>query len=83
MVNLGYGPGPTTGYSTSYADVPARFGLFPDANPGTVFNALDGGTQQGVNAFSLDLQHTASQPRPVPHFSLPAPNPTTGMPALP
>ena len=79
LVNLGYGPDPTLGYSTSYADVPTPFGLFPNANPGTVFNALAAGTQQGIHDFSLDLQQIASQPAAiVPQFSLPtAPGPAT------
>lgn len=79
LVNLGYGPDPTLGYSTSYADLPTPFGLFPDANPGTVFNALAAGTQQGIHDFSLDVQQIASQPTAVvPQFTLPAaPGPTT------
>ncbi|OBF43664.1 PE family protein [Mycobacterium sp. 852002-50816_SCH5313054-b] len=78
LVNLGYGPDPTLGYSTSYADVPTTFGLFPDANPGTVFNALATGTQQGIHDFSLDMQQIASQPPALPQFTLPsAPGPTT------
>ncbi|OBG28621.1 PE-PPE domain-containing protein [Mycobacterium sp. E3198] len=79
LVNLGYGPDPTLGYSTSYADVPTPFGLFPDVNPGTVFNALAAGTQQGIHDFSLDVQQIASQPTAVvPQFTLPAaPGPTT------
>ncbi|ORW95361.1 PE family protein [Mycobacterium sp. IEC1808] len=80
LVNLGYGPDPTLGYSTSPADVPTPFGLFPDANPATVFNALVTGTQQGIHDFSLDLQQIASQPPPVvPQLALPSspPGPTT------
>ncbi|MCV7378184.1 PE family protein [Mycobacterium alsense] len=73
IVNLGYGPDPTLGYSTSYADVPTPFGLFPDVNPGTVFNALAAGTQQGVHDFSFDLQQIAAQPAAaVPQFAAPA-----------
>ncbi len=84
LVNLGYGPDPTLGYSTSYADVPTPFGLFPNANPGTVFNALVAGTQQGVHDFSLDMQQIASQPPAVPQFALPtAPGPTTTPPNFP
>ncbi|MCV7090638.1 PE family protein [Mycobacterium interjectum] len=85
LVNLGYGPDPTLGYSTSYADVPTPFGLFPDANPVTVFNALAAGTQQGIHDFSLDVQQIASQPTAVvPQFTLPtAPGPTTTPPNLP
>jgi PE-PPE domain/PE family len=85
LVNLGYGPDPTLGYSTSYADVPTPFGLFPDANPGTVFNALVAGTQQGIHDFSVDLQQIASQPTTgAPQFALPtAPDPTTILANLP
>ena len=54
LVNLGYGD-PYHGYSTSYADVPTPFGLFPDVAPGTVFNALVASTQQGIANFSADL----------------------------
>lgn len=84
LVNLGYGPDPTLGYSTSYADVPTPFGLFPDANPGIVFNALAAGTQQGIHDFSLDMQQIASQPPTVPQFTLPtAPGPTTTLANFP
>ncbi|OBI11701.1 PE family protein [Mycobacterium sp. E2327] len=86
LVNLGYGPDPTLGYSTSPADVPTPFGLFPDANPATVFNALAAGTQQGVHDFSLDLQQIASQPPTVaPQFTLPSspPGPTTTLANFP
>jgi hypothetical protein len=86
LVNLGYGPDPTLGYSTSYADVPTPFGLFPDANPATVFNALASGTQQGIHDFSLDLQQIASQPTAVvPQFAPPTspPDPTTTLANFP
>jgi hypothetical protein len=85
LVNLGYGPDPTLGYSTSYADVPTPFGLFPDANPGTVFNALAAGTQQGIHDFSLDMQQIAARPTAVvPQLTLPsAPGPTTTPPNFP
>ncbi|OBG46006.1 PE family protein [Mycobacterium alsense] len=73
IVNLGYGPDPSLGYSTSPADVPTPFGLFPDVNPGTVFSALAAGTQQGVHDFSFDLQQIAAQPAAaVPQFAVPA-----------
>jgi len=72
LVNLGYGD-PNYGYSTSPADLPTPFGLFPDVAPGTVFNALANGTQQGINHFSADLQAMASQPVTAPTFSLPSP----------
>ena len=72
LVNLGYGD-PYHGYSTSYADVPTPFGLFPDVAPGTVFNALVGSTQQGVANFSADLHALASQPMTIPSFTPPQP----------
>jgi hypothetical protein len=83
LVNLGYGD-PNFGYSTSYADVPTPFGLFPDVAPQTVFNALSAAGQQGVHDFSIDLQHIASQPAAVlPQFSLPAADPMTTLANLP
>jgi hypothetical protein len=72
LVNLGYGD-PNYGYSTSPADLPTPFGLFPDVAPGTVINALATGTQQGINHFSADLQAMASQPVTAPTFALPSP----------
>lgn len=72
LVNLGYGD-PNYGYSTSPADLPTPFGLFPDVAPGTVFNALSAGTQQGITQFSADLQAMASQPVTAPTFALPSP----------
>ncbi|RUP05347.1 MAG: PE-PPE domain-containing protein [Mycobacterium sp.] len=72
LVNLGYGD-PNYGYSTSPADVPTPFGLFPEVAPGTVFDALATGTQQGINHFSADLQAMASQPVTAPTFALPSP----------
>lgn len=84
LVNLGYGPDPTLGYSTSYANVPTPFGLFPNVDPGTVVNALAAGTQQGIHDFSLDMQQIASQPAAVmPQFALPAANPTATLANLP
>lgn len=72
LVNLGYGD-PNYGYSTSPADLPTPFGLFPDVAPGTVFNALSAGTQQGITQFSADLQAMASQPVTALTFALPSP----------
>lgn len=72
LVNLGYGD-PNYGYSTSPADLPTPFGLFPDVAPGTVFNALSAGTQQGITQFGADLQAMASQPVTAPTFALPSP----------
>lgn len=53
LINLGYGTD-NLGYSTP-ANIPTPFGLFPDANPATVFGELLGGTQQGASAFVGDL----------------------------
>jgi hypothetical protein len=53
LVNLGYGD-PAYGYSTSPANVPTPFGLYPPANPQTVLADLATGTQQGVGAFTTD-----------------------------
>ncbi len=72
IVNLGYGD-PNYGYSTSPPDVPTPFGLFPEVAPGTVFDALAAGTQQGIRNFSADLQTLASQPVTAPTFAMPSP----------
>ena len=50
IVNLGYGD-PNFGYSTSPADVPTPFGLFPEVPPGVIVDAFARGTQQGINDF--------------------------------
>ncbi len=65
--------------------MPTPFGLFPNANPSTVFNALAAGTQQGIHDFSLDVQQIASKPTAVvPQFTLPtALGPTTTPANLP
>jgi hypothetical protein len=76
IVNLGYGD-PNYGYSTSPADVPTPFGLFPDVAPGTVFNALAAGTQQGIHDFTADLQAISAQPLTLPSFAPPAPTDLT------
>ncbi|MGH3561831.1 MAG: PE-PPE domain-containing protein [Mycobacterium sp.] len=55
LVNLGYGPD-NLPYS-GYPDVPTpASGLFPDANPVTVFDNLVTGAQQGVQSFLADLK---------------------------
>ncbi|AYE93771.1 PE family protein [Mycobacterium paragordonae] len=56
IVNLGYGD-PNFGYSTSYADVPTPFGLFPEVPPGVIADALVKGTQQGINDFMAVTPH--------------------------
>ncbi|WP_343599117.1 PE-PPE domain-containing protein [Mycobacterium sp.] len=63
LVNLGYGD-PLYGYSTSPANIPTPFGLFPSL---TDFEQLPGllvsGTEQGVHNFIGDF--TGSGPHPV------------------
>jgi hypothetical protein len=78
LVNLGYGD-PYHGYSTSYADVPTPFGLFPDVAPGTVFNALAASTQQGTANFAHDMSQLMAQPMTLPSFTPPQPQNLLGM----
>lgn len=54
IVNLGYGD-PNFGYSTSPANVPTPFGLFPDVPPGVIMDALARGTQQGIDDFMAEV----------------------------
>lgn len=54
LINLGYGAD-NLGYSDAPANVATPFGLFPDVDPTTVFNALIAGAQQGWTAFMADL----------------------------
>ncbi len=54
IVNLGYGD-PNYGYSTSPANVPTQFGLFPNVSQTTIVNDLISGAQQGANAFASDV----------------------------
>jgi hypothetical protein len=63
LVNLGYGD-VAHGYSTGPADIRTPFGLFPSVEPQSVFSALSAGTQQGISAFTGDLQALATQPLP-------------------
>lgn len=77
LVNLGYGD-PYHGYSTSYADQPTPFGLFPDVAPGTVLNALAAGTQEGINNFSADMSQLMAHPPGLPTFTAPSPTQMTG-----
>jgi hypothetical protein len=78
LVNLGYGD-PYHGYSTSYADVPTPFGLFPDVAPGTVFNALAASTQQGAANFTHDMSQLMSQPLTIPSLTPSQPVDLVGM----
>ncbi|MHA7650633.1 PE family protein [Mycobacterium sp. ML4] len=61
IVNLGYGD-PAYGWSTSPANVPTPFGLFPAVSPLTVLDALAAGTQQGVQDFLADLPNIFNPP---------------------
>lgn len=61
IVNLGYGD-PRFGYSTSPANIPTPFGLFPDIPPGVVVDALVAGTQQGINDFAAALPAALNPP---------------------
>ncbi|SOJ52654.1 PE family protein PE3 [Mycobacterium simulans] len=72
IVNLGYGD-PYHGYSTSYADVPTPFGLFPEVSPNTLVEAFTAGTQQGIHDFNAEVQALAAQPMTIPTFTPPQP----------
>lgn len=54
LVNLGYGD-PRYGYSTSPANVPTPFGIFPEVNPFEVGSMLVAGAQEGGHAFVSEL----------------------------
>jgi hypothetical protein len=70
IVNLGYGD-PNYGWSTSPADLPTPFGLFPSVPASTIVNALSTGTQQGIQAFNADLHGMAAQAMSPQSYSLP------------
>ncbi|MCV7005887.1 PE family protein [Mycobacterium gordonae] len=63
IVNLGYGD-PAYGWSTTAANVPTPFGLFPEVSPGVVLHALAVGAQQGVHDFVADLRGIVFSPSP-------------------
>lgn len=77
LVNLGYGD-PNYGYSTSYADVPTPFGLFPPI-PATFLSDQLALAQQGGTAFASYFGGVPELPLP------PIANPlaSTGAPGLP
>jgi hypothetical protein len=54
IINLGYGD-PAYGYSTSPANLPTPFGLFPHVSPQLIASALVAGAQQGAQAFVSDI----------------------------
>lgn len=60
LVNLGYGPDPDIGWSTTGANLPTPFGLSPSLTFeqfGTVFDDLVSGAQKGAATFMTDLAH--------------------------
>ncbi|WP_188112926.1 PE family protein [Mycobacterium simiae] len=61
IVNLGYGD-PNFGYSTSPANIPTPFGLFPDIPLSVVVDALVAGTHQGINDFAAALPAALNPP---------------------
>jgi hypothetical protein len=68
IVNLGYGD-PNYGYSTSPANVPTPFGLFPNVSPVTVLNDLAAGVPQGINQAVSDLASSSISVPPLPTLS--------------
>lgn len=59
LVNLGYGPDPDVGWSTTGADLPTPFGLFPSFTPeqfDAVMDALATGAQDGFAKAVSDLE---------------------------
>ncbi len=79
LVNLGYGD-PGIGYSTSYADVPTSFGLFPHVSPGLIAADLAAGAQQGIHDAAADI---VAQGLPsLPHLSPPGPQALPTIPSL-
>lgn len=70
FVNLGYGD-PRFGYSTSPANVPTPFGLFPDVPPHVVADALTAGTHQGVNDFMAALPKAMTSAPTMPQLAFP------------
>jgi PE-PPE domain/PE family len=79
LVNLGYGD-PNFGYSTSYANVPTSFGLFPHVNPGVIAADLVAGAGQGIHDAASDI--VAQGPPSGPPSSLPVPHPLPPIPSL-
>lgn len=70
LVNLGYGD-PNYGYSTSPANVPTPFGLFPDVPAHVVVDALNAGTHQGVNDFMAALPKAMTSAPAMPQLAFP------------
>lgn len=63
LVNIGFGD-PRFGYSTTAANVPTPFGIFPPVSPSAVLEGLAAGTQQGITAFIDDIRATTLPPLP-------------------
>ncbi|CAM4260157.1 putative PPE family protein PPE42 [Mycobacterium basiliense] len=88
LVNLGYGD-PNYGYSTSPANVPTPFGLFPDVPFPVIADALVAGAHQGMNDFSATLPTalstlpTISAPEFSPYLQSIVPPPPPPVPATP
>lgn len=61
LVNLGYGD-PTTGFSTTPANVPTPFGVLPDVDYLKVGGMLVAGAQEGGNAFAADVRAMVPSP---------------------
>jgi PE-PPE domain/PE family len=59
LVNLGYGD-PNFGWSTSPANVPTPFGLFPHVSQALIAQDLVAGAKQGVAAFVSDIHSGAA-----------------------
>ncbi len=68
LVNLGYGD-PAYGYSTSPANVPTPFGLFPQIDPQTVLADLMTGTGQGIGNAVSDISAIGFPLQPAPSLS--------------
>jgi hypothetical protein len=59
IVNLGYGD-PSVGYSTSPANLPTPFGLFPHVSQQLIASDLAAGARQGAHAFVSDISAESS-----------------------
>ncbi|MCV7079383.1 PE family protein [Mycobacterium szulgai] len=70
IVNLGYGD-PNFGYSTSAANVPTPFGLFPDVPPHVIGDALYRGTNQGITDFIAALPTALTTAPTMPTLAFP------------
>lgn len=79
LVNIGFGD-PAHGYSTTAANVPTPFGIFPPVHAGEVLDALVAGTRQGITAFLNDITATTLPPLPdLSSITLPPPPSPVGL----